>query len=78
MLNAMSVTPPWPYPVITPGRTDVKIIRKENLESNDIYRSKVGSLNWLTMGLRMDLVFTTKELSRVLTQTRHHAHLHTS
>ena len=67
MLNAMSVTP-WPYPVITPGRTDIKIIRGENLESNDTYRSKVGSLNWLTMGLRMDLVFTTKELSRVLTE----------
>jgi hypothetical protein len=29
---------------------------------------KVGSLNWLTMGLCMDLVFTTKELSRVLTE----------
>jgi hypothetical protein len=65
MLTALSVTP-WPYPILTPGRTDVKIIRGENLEHNDTYRSKVGSLNWLTMGLRMDLVFTTKELSRVL------------
>ncbi len=65
MLTALSVTP-WPYPIITPGRTDVKIIRGENLEHNETYRSKVGSLNWLTMGLRMDLVFTTKELSRVL------------
>jgi hypothetical protein len=45
-----------------------KIIRGENLESNETYRSKVGSLNWLTMGLRMDLVFTIKELSRVLTE----------
>ena len=65
MLTALSVTP-WPYPILTPGRTDVKIIRGENLEHNDTYRSKVGSLNWLTMELRMDLVFTTKELSRVL------------
>jgi hypothetical protein len=67
MLNVMSVTP-WPYPVITPGRTDVKIIRGENFKSNDTYRSKVGSLNWLTMDLRLDLIFTTKELSRVLTE----------
>jgi hypothetical protein len=67
MLNALTVKP-WPYPVITPGRTPIKIIRGENLETNDTYRSKVGSLNWLTMGLRMDLVFTTKELSRVLTE----------
>ncbi len=67
MLTAMSVTP-WPYPVITPGRTDIKIIKGENLESNETYRSKVGSLSWLMMGLRMDLVFTTKELSRVLTE----------
>jgi hypothetical protein len=67
MLKTFSVEP-WPYPIITPGRTDVKIIRGENLESNESYRSKVGSLNWLTMGLRMDLVFTTKELSRVLTE----------
>jgi hypothetical protein len=61
MLTAMSVQP-WPYPVIAPGRTDIKIIRGENLESNETYRSKVGSLN------RMDLVFTTKELSLVLTE----------
>jgi hypothetical protein len=67
MLTALSVTS-WPYPIVTPGRTDVKIIRGENLESNETYRSKVGSLNWLTMSLRMDLVFTTKELSRVLTE----------
>jgi hypothetical protein len=67
MLLALSVTP-WPYPILTPGRTDIKIIRGENIEPNESYRSKVGSLNWLTMGLRMDLVYTTKELSRVLTE----------
>jgi hypothetical protein len=53
---------------VTPGRTDIKIIRGENIEANESYRSKVGSLNWLTMGLRMDLVYITKELSRVLTE----------
>ena len=67
MLQALSVKP-WPYPIVTPGRTDIKIIREENIEANESYRSKVGSLNWLTMGLRMDLVYTTKELSRVLTE----------
>jgi hypothetical protein len=67
ILQALSVKP-WPYPIMTPGRTDIKIIRGENIEANESHRSKVGSLNWLTMGLRMDLVYTTKELSRVLTE----------
>ncbi len=35
------------------------------IEPNDKYRSKVGVLNWLTMGIRLDLVYITKELSRV-------------
>jgi hypothetical protein len=67
MLIALAVQP-WPYPILTPGRTDIKIIQGANAEPNETYRSKVGSLNWLTMGLRMDLVYTTKELSRVLTE----------
>ena len=37
-------------------------------EPNDKYRSKVGILNWLTMGIRLDLVYITKELSRVLAE----------
>ena len=52
--------------VLTPGRTDKKINRTDDTEPNDKYRSHVGSLNWLTMGLRYDLAFVTKELSRVL------------
>ncbi len=52
--------------ILTPGRTDKKINRTDELEANHEYRSHVGSLNWLTMGLRYDLAFTTKELSRVL------------
>ena len=52
--------------ILTPGRTDKKINKTEEHEENDRYRSYVGSLNWLTMGLRYDLAFTTKELSRVL------------
>ncbi len=59
MLLALSVKL-WPYPILTPGRTDIKIIRGDNIEPNETYRSKVGSLNWLTIGLRMDLVYTTK------------------
>jgi hypothetical protein len=52
----------------TPGRTDKKIIKGLDLEPNDQYRSKVGILNWLTMGIRVDLVYITKELSRVLAE----------
>jgi hypothetical protein len=52
--------------VLTPGRTDKKISRTDDHEPNDSYRSYVGTLNWLFMGLRFDIAFVTKELSRVL------------
>jgi hypothetical protein len=52
--------------VLTPGRTDKKISRTNEHEPNDNYRSYVGTLNWLSMGLRFDIAFITKELSRVL------------
>jgi hypothetical protein len=52
--------------VLTPGRTDKKVNREDEHEPNDKYRSYVGTLNWLSMGLRYDIAFTTKELSRVL------------
>ena len=52
--------------VLTPGRTDKKINREDEHEPNDKYRSYVGTLNWLSMGLRYDIAFVTKELSRVL------------
>jgi hypothetical protein len=52
--------------VVTPGRTDKKINRTDKHEVNNKYRSQVGTLNWLTMGLRYDIDFVTKELSRVL------------
>ncbi len=54
--------------VVTPGRTDKKINRTDEQGINDKYRSHVGTLNWLTMGLRYDIAFVTKELSRVLDQ----------
>ena len=53
-------------PLQTPGRTDKKIVRGQDPEMNEKYRSHVGALNWLTMCLRYDLTYTTKELSRVL------------
>jgi hypothetical protein len=55
-------------PVLTLGRTDKKIIKGLDPEPNEQYRSKVGILNWLTMGIRFDLVYVTKELSRVLAE----------
>jgi hypothetical protein len=61
--------------VYTPGRADCKITKsndddKTHADDKDdgTCRSKVGSLNWLTriMCLRYDVVYATKELSRVL------------
>ena len=61
--------PRWKGEIGTPGRTDMKIMRDSKDKTKDeSYRSKVGSLNWLTMGLRYDLVYAAKELSRVLTE----------
>ena len=57
-------------PVRTPGRTDLRISRLDvqpTTKDNE-YRSKVGSLAWLSLGLRYDLAYSTKELSRVLDQ----------
>ncbi len=61
------------YPIITLGKTDKKIVRDQDPENNEKYRSHVGALNWLTMCLRYDLSYTTKELSRVLQQPTKHA-----
>ncbi len=63
MIAALQISDEFHGEVLTPGRTDKKVIRGENLEPNDKFRSKVGSLNWLTMGIRFDVVYTTKELS---------------
>ena len=53
-------------PILTPGRTDRKIIRGQDPLQDPTYRSKVGSLMWATMGIRYDIVYIVKELSRVL------------
>ena len=57
---------PDKLPILTPGRTDKKIIRHDQPEPDPTYRSKVGSLMWTTMGTRYDITYTVKELSRVL------------
>ncbi len=68
MISALQMHDTYPGDIITPGRTDKKVIRGEKPERNESYRSKVGSLNWLTMGIRYDISYTTKELSRVLAE----------
>ncbi len=49
-------------------KSSCSLFREQEPEANDKYRSHVGALNWLTMCLRYDLTYTTKELSRVLQQ----------
>ncbi len=57
MAEALQVTPKHYGTILTPWGLDI--------EHDEKYRSKVGILNWL-MGMRMDLEYITKELSRVL------------
>jgi hypothetical protein len=67
MIDALGINQPdLAYPILTSGRTDKKIVREQEPEENEKYKSHVGALNWLTMCLRYDLTYTTKELSRVL------------
>jgi hypothetical protein len=66
MTTVLGIKDTYPGTILTPGRTDKKIIKDQDPEPNDNYRSHVGTLNWLSMGIRFDVVYTTKELSRVL------------
>jgi hypothetical protein len=53
MIEALGITHyDLKYPILTPGRTDKKIVRDQGPEDNEKYRSQVGALNWLTMCLR--------------------------
>jgi len=45
MLATFKVDDTYPGDILTPGRTDKKIIRGEQLEPNVQYRSKVGSVD---------------------------------
>ncbi len=66
--DTLNFRPQHDGPLLTPGRTDKKVIRGLDPGPNESYRSKIGILNWLTMGVRYDLVYITKELSRVLSE----------
>jgi hypothetical protein len=52
--------------MLTLVRTDKKIVRGEDVQLDPTFRSKVGSLMWLCMGIQYDIAYTTKELSRIL------------
>ena len=68
-LGQHGITRPHPHPVYTPGLTNAKIRRGDDEPRNDKpdpnFRHKTGSFNWLVAGIRFDLNFATKELSRV-------------
>ena len=68
MAEVLNLKDTYPGEIITPGRTDKKVVRGQEPETNNEYRSHVGTLNWLSMGIRYDIVYTTKELSRVLNE----------
>ncbi len=68
MQEVLNLKDTYPGEIITPGRTDKKVVRGQEPEPNQEYRSHVGTLNWLSMGIRYDIVYTTKELSRVLNE----------
>ena len=68
METVLGLKDTYPGEIITPGRTDKKVVRGQEPETNKEYRSHVGTLNWLSMGIRYDIVYTTKELSRVLNE----------
>ena len=68
MQEVLNIKDTYPGEIITPGRTDKKVVRGQEPEPNTEYRSHVGTLNWLSMGIRYDIVYTTKELSRVLNE----------
>ncbi len=44
----------WPYPITTPGRTDIKIQKDEDPENVTTYRSKVGT--WTQLALYVSAV----------------------
>jgi hypothetical protein len=57
MEQVLNIQDTFPGDVFMPGRTDKKIIRGETQEQNKEYRSHVGTLNLLYMGVRYDVVY---------------------
>jgi hypothetical protein len=60
MKEVVELKDTYPGKIITPGRTDKKVVRGQEPEQNKEYRSHVGTLNRLSMGIRYDIVYTTK------------------
>jgi hypothetical protein len=56
MEQVLNLQDTFPGDVFAPGRADKKVIRGKKLEENKEYRSHVGTLNWLCMGVRYDVV----------------------
>ena len=61
--------------VYNPHYTHKGISRDDSssIEPHELYRRKVGSIGWATLGLRFDAAFTHKELSRVFDQHTEYA-----
>ena len=61
--------------VFNPHYTHQRITRTDSSpkEPYELYRRKVGSIGWATLGLRFDVAFTHKELSRVFDQDNEYA-----
>ena len=68
-LEQCGYSKPHPYLTYTPGLTNMKVRRGDdvprNVQPDEKFRHKTGSFNWLVAGIRYDLNFSTKELSRV-------------
>ena len=60
--------------VYNPHYTHKRTSRNDSssTEPHELYRRKVGSIAWATLGLRFDVAFTHKELSRVFDQHNDH------
>ncbi len=55
MATVLDLKDTYPGVILTPGRTDKKILKDHDPEPNNNYRSHVGTLNWLSMGVQFDV-----------------------
>jgi hypothetical protein len=56
MAQVLDLQDTYPGILLTPGRTDKKIVKDQEPETNKDYRSHVGTLNWLSMGVWFDVI----------------------
>ncbi len=49
MATVLDLKSTYPGEIITPGRTDKKVIRGQDPEPHEEYRSHVSTLNWFSM-----------------------------